>query len=391
MAKVCSIALCRVSTLEQKVEGHSLDRQETNVKVAADQLGAPIVKFWSLDQSSRVGKNIHRKDLKEMISFCKQNKSVKYLIIDEVDRFMRDITYFYYFEACFEQLGVKIHYASQPELNSGDMMAKFNKLFLIFRAEASNDERMKKSTAGLKARVMQGYYPFPIPQGYAKTETPGLYKQDPDRFTLLQTAIREVLAGYKPAEALRRLNARGYETKSGRAMEINKFMEILRSPFYAGIIHIKTWDMTVEHGLHPNMITPDEFEELQYAIDGKKLKYQRKKHNSLFPLSNLMFCKECGKKLVGFIHRNGKGGEWEKYRCRGCGKQYHKDEVHKALDEVLDTIELSEEGKSEFLKSLEEVWNEEQKESIGYIAMLESRLDEISKKKKACSLACREP
>src|ERR1044072_4415387 len=101
----CSIALCRVSTAEQALTGHSLQRQEQNAFKAAEELGSPIIKTWSLDQSSRAGKNFKRQDLNEMVALCKTNKKIRYLIVDEVDRFMRDIKYFYYFEAVFEQLG----------------------------------------------------------------------------------------------------------------------------------------------------------------------------------------------------------------------------------------------------------------------------------------------
>jgi len=62
-----SIALCRVSTPEQVAEGHSLERQEANVLQFAKELKAPIIQTWSIDQSSRVGKNLDRKDLKEMM------------------------------------------------------------------------------------------------------------------------------------------------------------------------------------------------------------------------------------------------------------------------------------------------------------------------------------
>ena len=83
-----AIALCRVSTPEQRLS-NSLNRQEQSVLKAAQDLEVDVVKTWSGDASSKVGKNVNRKDLKEVYAFCKANKGVHYCIVDEVDRFMR--------------------------------------------------------------------------------------------------------------------------------------------------------------------------------------------------------------------------------------------------------------------------------------------------------------
>lgn len=372
--------MCRVSTPEQRIEGHSLERQEASVEKAALELEAPIVRFWSLDQSSRVGKNLDRKDLKEMLDFCKMNKQVKYLIIDEVDRFMRDIKYFYYFEAVFEQHGVKVWYASQPELNTDDMMGKLQKLFLVFRAEASNDERTSKSLKGLKDRVAKGYWPFPLHQGYMKGTEAGLHVSDPERFNLLKEAFGEVVTRrFTVNEALERLNNRGYKEPNGKCLRIDHFRGLIRDPYYAGALRIDTWDKELwnNRGLHQAMITMDEWEELQLIVNNKMRKFQRKQHNPDFPLSNLFYCGDClDKKIVGCIHRNGKNN-WigKEYRCRGCGKSMKKAESHIWTDEFLDSIEMADNNTDDFKLALRKVWSEEQKDSFGRIKQLKIRLE----------------
>ncbi len=129
-----AIALCRVSTAEQKLNS-SLSRQEENVLNTADKLDAKIVKWWSGDVSSKADTNLKRKDLREMLAYCKSNRSIKYLIVDEPDRFMRFIDEAFYFEVEFRQLGVKLWYASDDNLNTGDLMAKMLKFAKYFPAE----------------------------------------------------------------------------------------------------------------------------------------------------------------------------------------------------------------------------------------------------------------
>lgn len=380
-----SIALCRVSTPEQRMTNHSLDRQDENVEKTAELLEAPILRKWSLDQSSRVGKNLNRKDLAEMMDFCKKNKRVKYLIVDEVDRFMRDIKYFYYFEAEFEQLGVKVWYASQPELNTDDMMSKLQKLFLVFRAEASNDERIGKTMSGLKGRVKAGYYPFPIHQGYRRTTVPGLFEPDPIRFPLLQSAMREIITGQSTvSEALVNMTNNGYRTTTGKILRIDRFREILAEDYYAGLITVKKWDSQEFHGLkglHKPMISIEEFEELKAVVSGKKRIFERKNDRKEFPLGNIGRC-ECGGKLVGFVHRNGKGWTSPKYRCRGCGKQYHATTVHINLDIKLGEVCLENDMEDGFIEALNEVWKENEQITLDKIDEMKKRLDQLISDKK---------
>ena len=85
-----AIALCRVSTKGQLLDGN-LEPQTESVNKAAALLDVDLVRVWALAVSSRKGKNLKRKDLLEMLEFCKRYRSVKYLIVDEVDRFMRSI------------------------------------------------------------------------------------------------------------------------------------------------------------------------------------------------------------------------------------------------------------------------------------------------------------
>lgn len=101
--KVKAIALCRVSTVKQGIEGSSLEAQEQRVYDAALLFNAEIVRFWSITRSSRKGKNYQREDLMEMLTFAKADKNVKYIIVDEPDRFMRDLEAYYYWKVKFRQ------------------------------------------------------------------------------------------------------------------------------------------------------------------------------------------------------------------------------------------------------------------------------------------------
>lgn len=154
-----AIALCRVSTPEQRLS-NSLNRQEQNVLKAAEELNVEVIRTWSGDVSSKVGKNVKRKDLNEAYAFCKANRGVKYFIVDEVDRFMRSTAEMFYWMVRFQEIGVKVWFAANPQLNSNDSMAKLMLSLDSFKAEGSNKERQRKFINGHVASLKEGRHAF---------------------------------------------------------------------------------------------------------------------------------------------------------------------------------------------------------------------------------------
>jgi len=130
----------------------------------------------------------------------------------------------------------------------------------------------------------------------------------------------------------------------------------------------------------------EEYEQIQEIIEGRKHKAPHKNHNPEFKLSNIMECAECGGRLVGFEHRNGKKSNWigYKYRCRGCNKKmYRRADVHDALSELITGTRLVGEDRDRFITDLKEVWKEGQSETFGHIQALEvekSLLDDEKKR-----------
>lgn len=172
MAAPQSIALCRVSTHRQSNENNSLEKQLANVQAAADTLKAPIVKTWQVATSSKAGRNLDRKDLKAALVYCSKHKRVKFCIVDEVDRLMRSIEEYYWYKVEFKRRGVKLVFASAPELNESSQESSFKEMIAIYNAESDNTGRSNKVTSHMQARVAAGYWPFPVKAGYQRTLTP---------------------------------------------------------------------------------------------------------------------------------------------------------------------------------------------------------------------------
>lgn len=210
MPQSLAIASCRVSSDEQ-LKNNSLNKQKDSVLKAAEKLGVEIPKeyWWSGSVSSKRGKNVERKDLQEMLLACKRDKKIKYLIVDEPDRFMRSIQEAMHYEVEFEKHGVKVWYASDDELNSDNMSARFMKIMKYFSAEGSNEERQRKSISGQLMALREGRFPYHPPIGYKKGPTAAVHVVDPVTGPIIKHILTNVAEGnITPSEGVKYFNDR---------------------------------------------------------------------------------------------------------------------------------------------------------------------------------------
>lgn len=399
--KICAIANCRVSTKEQEIHGNSLNRQNEIVREAAKRLGVEIVKCWSGSRSSKRGKNVNRKDIKEMLDYCRTHQQVKYLIIDEPDRFMRSVEEAFHFEVEFRQRGVEIWYASDDQLNTDDMTAKMMRFMKYFVAEGSNEERMRKAICGGRKALREGRYPYHVKLGYTKGETPGVHVVEPESGEVLKSLLIKIASGLiSVSEALVEFNNSPY-IKSGkhRPYRIDKWKIVVTDPYYAGIVEMKSQiNERNEHGLHEPLISKEQHEKIVEIVSGKNRKHSgpRKNGNPEFPLNTITFCEKCyaeeialGRegihnraKFVGSNTTNGKSNKrYPKYKCRKCRRLINKDELHEQVHDELSCLEMTSNGRNKLTKALRKIWNLEEDTRASEVAKLRTQVVNLAKEK----------
>ncbi len=378
--KIKAIANCRVSTAEQK-QSNSLNRQQSSVMRASQELDAEIIKEWSGDVSSKAGTNVKRRDIREMLDFCRKNRAVKYLIVDEPDRFMRSVDEAFHFEVEFRMVGVKVWYASDPELNTDDMTAKLMKFMKYFAAESSNEERQRKSVTGHRAAVKEGRYTFPPLPGYMHSDKPGVHVFHPIQGVPFQQALKSIANRMAtPSEALKQLNKTEFISNGRTPMKIDKFVKFIVNPYYCGIIVVgKQVNARCENGLHTPMISKEEHDSIVEVINGRKIRSFRKlQYNPNFPMNKLLI-HDCqpGAKFTGSNQGNGNGKFYPKYRCRKCGKQYHRQDVHKAITNILLQVNYQNAQQKDFMRALATVWNKKQQDNIRSLKTLQRQRESL--------------
>lgn len=369
-----AIALCRVSSLEQ-LQSNSLKHQKDNVLKAAEFLEATIPSdgIWEGQVSSKKGVNYNRKDLIEMFNYCKKNPKVRYLIVQEVDRFMRspEEQTFWYVRFWYE-LQVKVWYADKPELNADTHEASLFRFLEGWRAGGSNIERQNKSINGQTAALKEGRYPFYPKPGYKKGTEVGVPEIDEAHGRPLAEILIAIASGQiTPSKALIEYNK--VRTACGKAsVKLDKFRIIVTDPFYAGIVEMdKQVKFRNENGLHEPLITKEQHQKL-VEIMNNKLKNQsgpRKNGNPKYPCNNLISCDSCVEasngRVVGFDHTNGRNKEvfYERYRCRACGKYMTRQELHQEVENRFKENQVTEGGVNDLLEALNTVWKEKEGEA----------------------------
>ena len=83
-----AILWARVSTKEQAEEGYSLDAQLKLLRDYAHKSNLRIAKEFTVPESASGSQE--RKEFQEMLGFLTENKNVKHLVCEKVDRLTRN-------------------------------------------------------------------------------------------------------------------------------------------------------------------------------------------------------------------------------------------------------------------------------------------------------------
>ena len=109
-------------------------------------------------------------------------------------------------------------------------------------AQFDNDVRSERTTAGMKAALLEGRWTFPAPLGYRRAFDAygkGIIEPDPVAAPLVESAFKLIANGESSkAGGLRRVTALGLRTKTGKKIRAQTFEKMLRNPLYAGWISV---------------------------------------------------------------------------------------------------------------------------------------------------------
>ena len=376
MNKNCFI-WTRVSTKHQEDNGGSLADQKSRCEKFAKDNGYTIKGYFGGKHESA---KTPGKLIKEMISAIKKDKTVKYIIVNQTDRFSRNAGQALNIIAELQELGVTIVVAYSGTDTSSRNGVLMMGLDLVL-AQWDNGNRTDKFMSGRKHCMENGVWVGIRPMGYDKKgESIHTEYTINETGKLIRMAFKWKLQGMESYRIIERLSALGLNISK------QKMHHIFTNPFYAGKIRSKFTDGQIIDGKHPALISWVEFLQVQEILSGRTGVYKVKAETPNFPLKRHIRCADDG---LPFTAYTVKKKNLDYYKCNkvGCKNNISAKKVHKLYEELLNTYTIPTSLLDMFREVVEQIIFSNNKEQSDTMSVLKKQKSELENKLKKCKVS----
>jgi site-specific DNA recombinase len=349
----------------------TVETQKAAIDEKAKQDGFEIVERF-IDRAES-GRTQHRPEFQRMVALLKSGP-VRRLYVYNFSRFARDRETSVVYKAILRREGVTVVSATEPI----DTDTAEGRLFeaLIEGMDQFYSERLAETTrAGQRKATELGFnVGGRAPYGYVKTPVEALGKTryrlapDPDKSDTIQRIFDLANDGYSYRAIATDLNRKGIPGPRGPWVYTSLY-SILSNPIYAGFaVWNKARKVRTEHGtrskrfnpksewiLTPNaheaIISKPLWDAVRAKLDARTGKAGRVEGRPLRPLTGLVVCSECGRKLSAkAVFHSKRNQRYRYYYCKagaveGCTNRlsFREDYLEavaiEQLTEILSTPE----------------------------------------------------
>jgi len=337
----------RVSTSEQKLSGYSPDNQIRQIREFAKMHGYNIIKFF--DDSGRSGRSAEKRpQLQELLREI-EKKPVDAIIIYKIDRFARNVTDFSKMYNHFKEKKIIL-----LSVNEGNLMESNSLIPNIFASVAQweSETNSTRTKDALAQKFEEGWQPTPPLLGY---RTVGGEKEkktcEPDPFVapIIKQLFEMYSTGnYSLYELQNWLADKNITSKTGKIIGYSVIDNILRNPFYFGLIR---WHGVSKMGKHIPLITKALYDTVQFVL-AKHRSFLLRKRIYDYLLRGFMFCGYCSQRYTADKHKINSAkrkGVIHYYHCQkrgknGCPATYVEAEVlEKQVEREIGKLQFTQE------------------------------------------------
>ena len=339
-----AVIYARVSSTAQTKRGDGLSSQETRCRELARSRGYEIVATFSDDTS---GSAISRPGMKALLAFLKKHrKHAHVVLIDDISRLARGVKAHIELRAAISLAGGILE---SPSVEFGDDAdSELQEFILATVAQHQRRKNAEQTTNRIRARVMNGYWPFQRPLGYRHESKPGhgkvLARSEP-----IASIIQEALEGYASGRFQLQSEVKYFlesfpeypRTYKGEVTNEHVF-QLLRRPIYAGYVEAPSWGVSLRQGQHEGLISFETFQKIQKRLsEGAKVP-ARKNIGEDFALRGFVVCGACETPMTA-CWAKGRNGRYAYYHCRrkGCeayGKSVRREELEAEFETLLKSL-----------------------------------------------------
>ena len=312
----------RVSTREQarsggREEGFSIPYQRQACRTKADTLGAVVVGEYV--DAGESAKTTHRPQLQQLLKDIKKRR-VRYLIVHKIDRLARNREDDMAIRLALARAGVELISCTENITNTAH--GRFLHNIMTDMAEFYRDNLADEVMKGLVGKVQAGGTPFRAPLGYLNKRelrdgvSVSWIEPDEVRAPVIRWCFEQYATGdWSGVELALAAQARGLTTRPTRKkpaepISLNTLYNILRNPYYMGII---AYNGAHYPGTHPPLIDAETWLRVQDILAAHHHAGEKDRRHPHY-LRGTIFCSGCGARLV-YSRNRGNGGEYEYYLC----------------------------------------------------------------------------
>lgn len=369
-----ALVYTRVSSKEQADKNLSLDFQKKIVVEYAKKNGFEVLSYFGGTYES--AKTDGRKEFQRMLDFIKKNKGrVSHVLVYTLDRFSRTgggaikIA-----QELREKYGVNVFAVTQPT-DTTNVNGVFQQNIQFLFSEFDNQLRKQRAVAGMKEKFEKGIWCLKPPLGYDVVQVNGERKIVVNKTGQhLRKAFKWKLEGLKNDEILTRLKALGVNTYK------QKLSMTFSNPFYCGVITNKMLNGKLVKGVHPALISEEEFLEVNnIRKSANKFGVTHQKEIEPLPLKIFMKCDECGNGYTGYIVKK-KNIYYYKCRTIGCKCNQNAKAINDNFIDFLENYQIKEHLVEPFLVMMAKAFDKLNDTNKEQLTDLQTNMVEIQKK-----------
>lgn len=301
-----AVIFARVSS-EKQEKGASIDAQKESVYEYCKNKGLKIIKEFIITESTIRGE---RKQYKEMLKFVASRTKKTAIVVNCVDRLQRSYKDTPIIDDLRKKGLIEVHFLKENLILSKDSrgidILFWNMCVLMANSYIlSLSDNVRRS---LEYNWSQGKWQSLAPIGYLNQKDKhgkSIIVIDEERAPIIKRLFEEYATGLHTAQSLLilacKLGLTAKETYSEETPQRKRFInrtkiyEILRNPFYAGIMCVKGKFMPHIHG---KIIDKKLYDQVQQIMDAKGMeseihKHQQKYKVKKFAFRGLVLCGRC--------------------------------------------------------------------------------------------------
>ena len=324
-----AVLYVRVSSAEQ-VAGTSLATQERDCRAACARLGLEVRAVFR-DEGKSAKSTVGRDGLAAAIAEAERCKGV--LVVHKFDRLARNTRDALTVRDTLLARGCRILSASEGDAAESPFTKAMFTMASAF-AELDNSIRAERSRQGMKERADAGGWCFAAPVGF--------------RLARNERGVPVLAADEERAPAIRAAFAALADGMATELAAVRRIMDgarccrktaygILRAPIYKGVL--PAGKLGPERpAAFPGLVAPDVWDAAQANLSTSQIGIPRMNANPSTPLVGVLFCAECGKRMVGGFSRGRHGARFGYYRCPKCGTAIRIDEAERQVRDALEVV-----------------------------------------------------